>query len=215
MVDEPALMVKAVKLVQSLTSAPVSIDSSMPEALKAGLEAYEGKALVNSVTGEEEKLDTILPIVAKHGAALAAICHDDSGISNDPEVRIKVARKIIERTADHGIPSENLILDPVVMPVGADITSCRAVFEVIRRAHDELEVNTICGASNVSFGLPERRRLNASFLAMMIGFGLTAAIVNPHHEEVMSAITSAETLSGRDNMCMRWIKRSRSKREKT
>ena len=136
MADEPALMVRAVKLVQSLTSAPVSIDSSMPEALKAGLEAYEGKALVNSVTGEEERLGTILPIVAKHSAAVVAICHDDSGISNDPEVRIKVARKIIERAADHGIPAVDVVLDPVVMPVGADNESARAVFEVIRREHE-------------------------------------------------------------------------------
>ncbi len=170
---------------------------------------------MNSVTGEEERLGTILPIVAKHSAAVVAICHDDSGISNDPEVRIKVARKIIERAADHGIPAVDVVLDPVVMPVGADNESGRAVFEVIRREHEELGVNTVCGASNVSFGLPERRQLNASFLSMMVGCGLTAAIVNPLHEEVMSAIAGAEVLAGRDNMCMRWIKRSRSKREKT
>ncbi len=215
MADEPALMARAVQLVQSLADVPLCIDSSMPEALEAGLVAYTGKALVNSVTGEEERLETVLPIVAKYGAAVVAICHDDSGISNDPQERIKAARKIISRAADHGIAAADVVLDPVVMPIGAAPDSGRAVFEVIRCAREELGVNTICGASNVSFGLPERRQLNAAFLSMMVGYGLTAGIVNPLHEEVMTAITGAEVLSGRDRMCKRWIKRSRAKQVST
>jgi 5-methyltetrahydrofolate--homocysteine methyltransferase len=213
MADEPALMAKVVELVQSMTSVPISIDSSMPDALEAGLAAYQGKALVNSVTGEDERLDTVLPIVAKHGAAVVAICHDDSGISNDPDKRIEAAKKIIERAADYGIPVVDVVLDPVVMPIGAAGESGRAVFEVIRRAHQELKVNTVCGASNVSFGLPDRRQLNAVFLSMMVGYGLTAAIVNPLHDEVMAAISGAEVLTGQDRMCKRWIKRSRTRQE--
>ena len=213
MADEPALMAKVVELVQSVTSVPISIDSSMPDALEAGLAAYQGKALVNSVTGEDERLDTVLPIVAKHGAAVVAICHDDSGISNDPDKRIEAAKKIIERAADYGIPVVDVVLDPVVMPIGAAGESGRAVFEVIRRAHQELRVNTVCGASNVSFGLPDRRQLNAVFLSMMVGYGLTAAIVNPLHDEVMAAVSGAEVLTGQDRMCKRWIKRSRTRQE--
>ena len=213
MADEPALMAKVVELVQSMTSVPISIDSSMPDALEAGLAAYQGKALVNSVTGEDERLDTVLPIVAKHGAAVVAICHDDSGISNDPDKRIEAAKKIIERAADYGIPVVDVVLDPVVMPIGAAGESGRAVFEVIRRAHQELRVNTVCGASNVSFGLPDRRQLNAVFLSMMVGYGLTAAIVNPLHDEVMAAVSGAEVLTGQDRMCKRWIKRSRTRQE--
>jgi len=213
MADEPALMAKVIELVQSMTSVPISIDSSMPDALEAGLAAYQGKALVNSVTGEDERLDTVLPIVAKHGAAVVAICHDDSGISNDPDKRIEAAKKIIERAADYGIPVVDVVLDPVVMPIGAAGESGRAVFEVIRRAHQELRVNTVCGASNVSFGLPDRRQLNAVFLSMMVGYGLTAAIVNPLHDEVMAAISGAEVLTGQDRMCKRWIKRSRTRQE--
>ena len=213
MADEPALMAKVVELVQSVTSVPISIDSSMPDALEAGLAAYQGKALVNSVTGEDERLDTVLPIVAKHGAAVVAICHDDTGISNDPDKRIEAAKKIIERAADYGIPVVDVVLDPVVMPIGAAGESGRAVFEVIRRAHQELRVNTVCGASNVSFGLPDRRQLNAVFLSMMVGYGLTAAIVNPLHDEVMAAVSGAEVLTGQDRMCKRWIKRSRTRQE--
>ena len=213
MADEPALMAKVIELVQSMTSVPISIDSSMPDALEAGLAAYQGKALVNSVTGEDERLDTVLPIVAKHGAAVVAICHDDTGISNDPDKRIEAAKKIIERAADYGIPVVDVVLDPVVMPIGAAGESGRAVFEVIRRAHQELRVNTVCGASNVSFGLPDRRQLNAVFLSMMVGYGLTAAIVNPLHDEVMAAVSGAEVLTGQDRMCKRWIKRSRTRQE--
>jgi len=209
--DEPMLMARVVEFVQSLTSAPICIDSSMPEALEAGLEVYQGKALVNSVTGEDKRLETVLPVVARHGAAVVAICHDDSGISNEPGARIKAARKIIQRAADHGIPAADVILDPLVMPIGAVNESGSAVFAVIRHAHEELGVNTVCGASNVSFGLPERRQLNAAFLSMMIGYGLTSAIVNPLHDEVMTAICGAEVLAGRDRMCKRWIKRARAR----
>ncbi len=209
MIDEAELMTRCIKLVQGLTDLPLCIDSSGVEGLTAGLEAYDGKALVNSVTGEEERLEAVLPLVKKHGAAVVAICNDESGISEDPNVRFEVAKKIVERAEDHGVARADVLVDPLVMPVGAVNLSGRSALEIVRRARSELEVNTICGASNVSFGLPNRRDLNCAFLSMLIGAGLTSAIVNPLHPEVINAITGAEVMQGLDDNCMRWIKRSR------
>ncbi len=209
MADEPKIMAEAVDLVQSLTDAPLCIDSSSVAALEAGLSVYKGKALVNSVTGEDERLEEVLPLVSKHGAAVVAISHDDEGISQDPDVRVAVARKIVERAADHGIASSDVVIDAVVMPVGADGTAGWAAITTLRRVREELGVNTVCGTSNVSFGLPERKALNATFLAMTIGAGLTAAIVNPLHDEIMIAASAAEVLMERDPKCKRWIKRAR------
>ena len=177
--DEPAIMEETVRLVQTLTDVPLSIDSSIVEALQRGLEAYQGKALVNSVTGEEERLETVLPLVKKHGAAVIGISNDETGISEDPEVRFAVAKKIVERAMDYGIPKEDVIIDPLVMPVGAMRYAGRQVFSIIRRVREELDCNTVCGASNVSFGLPNRAGLNAAFLPMLIAAGMTAAITNP------------------------------------
>jgi 5-methyltetrahydrofolate--homocysteine methyltransferase len=205
MADEPALMSKAVKLVQSLTDVPLSIDSSVVEALEAGLEAYDGKALLNSVTGEEERLEQVLPLVKKHGAAVVAICNDDSGISTDIDVRFEVARKIIERAADHGIPACDVVVDPLVMPVGAMPDAGIQVLELIRRLRTELNVNTTCGASNVSFGLPNRGGLNAAFISMAIGAGLTSAITNPLEASLIQAVRGANVLSGHDAQCMNWL----------
>jgi len=157
--DEPALLAQAVRLVQSVTDVPLSIDSSVFEALQAGLEAYQGKALLNSVTGEEERLERVLPLVKKHGAAVVVICNDDSGISTDINVRFEVARKIVNRAADYGIPACDVVVDPLVMPVGAMADATVQVLELIRRLRSELKVNTTCGASNVSFGLPNRHGL--------------------------------------------------------
>ena len=154
--DEPALLAEAIKLVQSLTDVPLSIDSSVLEALEAGLEVYEGKALLNSVTGEEDRLERVLPLVKKHGAAVVAICNDDTGISTDINVRFDVAKKIVKRAADYGIPSCDVVVDPLVMPVGAMADAGIQVMQLIRRLRTELKVNTTCGASNVSFGLPNR-----------------------------------------------------------
>src|SRR5512138_20604 len=152
--DEPATLAKTVQLVQSLTDLPLSIDSYIVEALEAGLSVYEGKPLVNSVTGEDEQMERVLPLVAKHGAAVVAISNDETGISEDPDVRFEVARKIVSRAADHGIPREDVVVDPLVMPIGAMGSAGRQVFRLVRRLQDELGVNSTCGASNVSFGLP-------------------------------------------------------------
>jgi len=203
--DEPALLARAVKLVQSLTDVPLSIDSSVVEALEAGLEAYQGKPLLNSVTGEEERLERVLPLVRKHGAAVVAICNDDTGISTDIDVRFAVAKKIVERAADHGIPARDVVVDPLVMPVGAMSDAGVQVFRLIRRLREELKVNTTCGASNVSFGLPNRHGLNPTFLAMAIGAGMTSAITNPLEASLLQAARGADVLMDHDPQCANWI----------
>ncbi len=207
--DEPRILAEAIRLVQSITDVPLSIDSSIVAALEAGLEAYQGKALVNSVTGEEERLESVLPLVKKYGAAVVAISNDETGISEDPDVRFEVARKIVERAEDHGIPRCDVVVDPLIMPVGALNNAGIAALRLIRRLREELKVNTTCGASNVSFGLPNRNGLNAAFLSMAIGAGLTSAITNPLHEEVIAATMGADVMMGHDPDCARWIRRFR------
>jgi 5-methyltetrahydrofolate--homocysteine methyltransferase len=206
--DEPALLARVVELVQSVTDTPLSIDSSIVEALEAGLAVYEGKALVNSVTGEDEQMERVLPLVARHGAAVVAISNDETGISEDPDVRFEVAARIVSRAEDHGIPREDVVVDPLVMPIGAMRTAGRQVFRLVRRLREELRVNTTCGASNVSFGLPNRPGLNASFLPMAIASGLTSAITSPLHGELMQAIRAADVLMGNDPHCAAWIARN-------
>jgi 5-methyltetrahydrofolate--homocysteine methyltransferase len=203
--DEPAILAETVKLVQSLTDLPLSIDSSIVAALEAGLDTYEGKPLVNSVTGEEERLEAVLPLVAKRGAAVVAITNDETGISEDPDVRFGIAKRIVERAADHGIPKEDIVVDPLVMPIGAMGTAGRQVFALLRRLHDELGVNSTCGASNVSFGLPSRNVLNGAFLSMAIANGLTSAITSPMHDEVREAVKAADVMMGNDRDCNAWI----------
>jgi 5-methyltetrahydrofolate--homocysteine methyltransferase len=205
--DEPAILAHTVELVQSLTDVPLSIDSSIVEALEAGLAVYRGKALVNSVTGEDEQMERVLPLVARHGAAVVAITNDETGISEDPDVRFEVARKIVMRAEDHGIAREDVVVDPLVMPIGAMGTAGRQVFSLLRRLRDELRVNTTCGASNVSFGLPNRTGLNAAFLPMAIASGLTSAITSPLHGELLQAIKAADVLMGNDPHCAAWIAR--------
>jgi 5-methyltetrahydrofolate--homocysteine methyltransferase len=202
--DEPAILAHTVKLVQSLTDLPLSIDSSIVEALESGMAVYQGKPLVNSVTGEEERLESVLPLVARYGAAVVAISNDETGISEDPDVRFEVARKIVNRAADHGIPKEDIVVDPLVMPIGAIATAGRQVFHLIRRLREELGVNTTCGASNVSFGLPNRQGLNAAFLTMAIGAGMTSAITNPLH--VADVVRAADVMMGHDRDCVTWIR---------
>ncbi|MGZ4138184.1 MAG: dihydropteroate synthase [Actinomycetota bacterium] len=203
--DEPAILAEAVKLVQSITDVPLSIDSSIVAALEAGLSVYRGKALVNSVTGEEERLESVLPLVARHGAAVVAITNDETGISEDPDVRFAVAKRIVERAADHGIGHEDVVVDPLVMPIGAMRTAGRQVFSLVRRLREELGVNTTCGASNVSFGLPNPHALSATFLSMAIASGMTSAITSPLHPEVMAAVMGADVMMGHDENCGRWI----------
>ncbi|WP_028793761.1 methyltetrahydrofolate cobalamin methyltransferase [Thalassobaculum salexigens] len=207
--DEPAILAQSIKLVQSITDVPLSIDSSIVEALEAGLAVYQGKALVNSVTGEEERLEVVLPLIKKYGAAVVAISNDETGISEDPDVRFEVAKKIVERAADFGISRADVVVDPLVMPVGALNRAGHSAMRLIRRLRDELGVNTTCGASNISFGLPNRHALNASFLSMAIGSGMTSAIMNPLHAEEMAGVMGADVMMGHDPECRRWIKRFR------
>jgi 5-methyltetrahydrofolate--homocysteine methyltransferase len=205
MADEPTLMKHVIELVQSITDVPLSIDSSIVEALASGLEAYQGKALVNSVTGEEDRLESVLPLVKKYNAAVIGISNDETGISDDPEERFTVAKKIMERALDHGIPKDDVLIDPLVMPVGAMQNAGRTVFQIIRRVRQELNCNTVCGASNVSFGLPNRPILNAACVPMLIASGMTAAITNPLENEILKAIIAADVLMGNDENCLNWI----------
>lgn len=204
--DEPAILAAAIRLVQSVTDVPLCIDSSIVEALEAGLAVYQGKALVNSVTGEDEVLERVLPLVAKYGAAVVAISNDETGISEDPDERFKVAKKIVERAADYGIPYCDVVVDPLVMPIGAVGGAAKQVMHLVRRLREELKVNTTCGASNVSFGLPNRNGINSSFLNMAIAAGMTSAITSPLHAEVMQAVRGADVMMGHDPNCAHWIK---------
>lgn len=176
---EPPLMRDLVQLVQKVVDAPLCIDSSVPEALEAGLEVCEGRPLLNSVTGEEERLEQVLPLVKKYNVPVVAISNDETGISEDPEVRFLVAKKIVERAADFGIPAHDIVVDPLVMPIGAMSTAGNQVFELVRKLRNELGVNTTCGASNISFGLPNRHGINNAFLPMAMAAGMTSAIMNP------------------------------------
>jgi 5-methyltetrahydrofolate--homocysteine methyltransferase len=207
--NEPKILAECVKLVQDAVPVPLSIDSSIVEALEAGLSVYRGKPLLNSVTGEEERLERVLPLVKKYDAAVVAISNDETGISEDPDARYAVAKKIVERAADHGIARENIIVDPLVMPVGAINDAGRKLLHLLRRLQTELKVNTTCGASNFSFGLPNRRGLGAAFLPMMISAGLTSAIMNPLHHEDIQAILGADVVMGHDSNCASWIRKYR------
>ena len=207
--DEPAILAECIQLVQALTDVPLSIDSSIVAALESGLSVYQGKALVNSVTGEEERLESVLPLVKKFNAAVVAISNDETGISENPDVRFEVARKIVERAEDHGIPREDIIVDPLVMPIGALNDAGRQVMSIVPRLREELQVNSTCRASNISFGLPNRNGLNSAFLAMAMGAGMTSAITNPLHGEVMQAVSGADVMMGHDPDCLRWIKKYR------
>ncbi|NDV51716.1 MULTISPECIES: dihydropteroate synthase [unclassified Salipiger] len=191
-VTEPPLMRQVIELVQGVVDVPLCIDSSVPGALEAGLEAAEGRPLLNSVTGEEERLERVLPLVKKYGVPVVAISNDDTGISEDPDVRFAVARKIVERAADFGIPAQDIVVDPLVMPVGAMASAGQQVFALVRRLREELGVNTTCGASNISFGLPDRHGINTAFLPMAIGAGMTSAIMNPVAMPVTQAKIAAK-----------------------
>src|SRR5215207_7285310 len=207
--DEPKILAECIKLVQNTVPVPLSIDSSIVEALEAGLAAYRGKPLVNSVTGEEERLERVLPLIKKYGAAVVAISNDETGISEDPDVRYGVAKRIVERAMDHGIPRSDVVVDPLLMPIGAMPSAGRQVFRILGRLRDELGVNSTCGASNVSFGLPNREGINGAFLTMAIASGLTSAITNPLAAEVKAAIMAADVLMGNDRDASRWIRAHR------
>jgi 5-methyltetrahydrofolate--homocysteine methyltransferase len=193
--DEVGLMGRAVRIAQELTDLPLCLDSSVIEALEAGLDAYEGKALVNSVTGEDDRLEAILPLVAKHGAAVIGLANDDE-IPMEPERRLEVATKIVSVAGDHGIPPEDVVIDPLAMPVGAEPRAVTLFVETVRLIREHLGVNTTCGASNTAFGLPRRQTLGGAFLAIAQSHGLTSAIMDAR---------SPECVDGRDEWGARWI----------
>ena len=194
---------------QSLVDVPLAIDSSIVEALEAGLEVYQGKPLLNSVTGEEERLEAVLPLVKKYGCAVVAISNDETGISEDPDVRFEVAKTIVQRAMDYGIPKEDVVVDPLVMPIGAINQAGKQAFHILRRLKEELGVNSTCGASNIGFGLPNRPGVNAAFLTMAAGAGMTSAIMNPTHESEVQAVMAADMLNGNDPDCRRWLTKFR------
>jgi 5-methyltetrahydrofolate--homocysteine methyltransferase len=210
LVDEAELLAKMLQTVQATADIPICIDSSVIEALEAGLAVYEGKALVNSVTGEDDRLEEILPLVAKHGAAVIGLANDETGIPETPQQRLEIATKIVSAAGDHGIPPEDVVIDPLAMTVGADTEAVTTTLETIRLIRDTLGVNMCLGASNVSFGLPERHVLNAAFLPMAMAAGLTSAIMNTA-EVCVQAVRGADLLLGHDAWGASWIAAHRAR----
>jgi 5-methyltetrahydrofolate--homocysteine methyltransferase len=210
LVDESELLASMLKLVQEHTDAPICIDSSVIEALEAGLAVYEGKPLVNSVTGEDDRLEEILPLVARHGAAVIGLANDETGIPETPQQRLEIATKIVKVAGDHGIPPEDVVIDPLAMTVGADTEAVTTTLKTIRLIRDELGVNMCLGASNVSFGLPERFVLNAAFLPMAMAAGLTSAIMSTA-EVCVSSVRAADLLLGHDPWGASWIAAHRAR----
>ena len=213
--DEPAIMRQAVLTVMEAVEAPLCFDSANAAALEAALSIYSGKALINSTTGEEAAMERVLPLARKYSAAVICLCNDERGLVQDPQTRLQVARKIVERAADHGLPLADLVFDPLVMTVGADSNAGQVTLETIRLLRQELGVNTTAGASNVSFGLPDRPALNAAFMAMAMAQGLTAAITNPLEPAVRTAILAADLLLGHDAYSSKWIKDFRKRAKAT
>jgi 5-methyltetrahydrofolate--homocysteine methyltransferase len=210
--DEAQLMERAVKLIQELTGLPLCIDSSIVEVLAAGLAAYQGKALVNSVTAEDERLDAILPLVARYGAAVIGLPNDEAEIPEDPRRRVDLARKIIDvATSRYEIPIEDIVIDPLAMPIGADTGHAIRTLETIAALREEFGVNTTLGASNVSFGMPERHALGAAFLPMAISHGLTSAIMDARSPEIVRAVKAADLLLDRDPWGTAWIAAHRAR----
>jgi 5-methyltetrahydrofolate--homocysteine methyltransferase len=210
--DEAEMLANVVRAVGEVVDVPLCIDSSTPEVLEAVLPIAPGKPLVNSVTAEDASLERLLPLVARHGAAVIGMANDEEGISMEPDVRFKAASKVVEAAERHGIPRADVIIDPLCMPIGAEPRATTAMIDTIRRIRDELGVNVSCGASNISFGLPDRQRIDATFLALMIGAGMNAAITNPLHEPVRKAVTAADVLLARDPSAAAWIAAHRAER---
>jgi 5-methyltetrahydrofolate--homocysteine methyltransferase len=210
--DEAELMVQAVRLVQAACDLPLCLDSSIVEVLEAGLAAYEGKALVNSVTAEDERLDAILPLVKRHGAAVIALPNDENEIPENPHARLELTRKIVDvATGRYGIPAEDIVIDPLAMPVGADTTMVLRTLETIALIHDELGLNMTLGASNVSFGMPDRASIGAAFLPMAIRSGLTSAIMDARSAELVRSVKAADLLLDRDPWGAAWIAAHRAR----
>jgi 5-methyltetrahydrofolate--homocysteine methyltransferase len=210
--DEADLLVRAIKLVQQRTDLPICIDSSVIEALEAGLAAYEGRALVNSVTAEDERLEQILPLVKKHDAAVIALPNDADEIPMEADKRLELVGKIVEvATKEYGIAIEDIVIDPLAMPIGADTTVVQTTLTTIRRIRDEYGINMTCGASNVSFGMPSRHALGAAFLPMAMTAGLTSAIMDVRTPQIVEAVKAADLLLGHDEWGMAWIAAHRAR----
>ncbi len=211
--DESELLVNAIRTVQEVTDAPISIDSSVMEALEAALAVYQGKPLINSVTGEDERLERILPLVKKYGAAVIGMANDETGISNDPEYRLEVAIKIVKAAEQYGIPREDVIIDPLALTIAADPQAVQITLQTMRMIRDELGVNMICGAGNISFGLPERAPLTAAYLSMAMVNGLTCAITDATNPVIMQAVKASDVLLGKDEYAVSWIAEFRAKQK--
>jgi 5-methyltetrahydrofolate--homocysteine methyltransferase len=211
--DEVAMLSQVVKIVNDLVDVPICIDSSTPEALEAAVPLAGGKVLINSVTAEQHSMDRLLPLVAEHGAAVIGMANDEDGISMDPDVRFAAAAKVVENAERHGIAREDVIVDPLAMPIGAAPDAATAMVRTIQRIREELGVNLSCGASNISFGMPDRHEIDAAFLTLMIASGMNTAITNPLHRPVKKAILAADLLLGHDGYGAEWIKDHRAELE--
>ena len=211
-VDDEALLPETVKAIQAAYDIPLCLDSPNPKALEAALKAVEGKALINSVNGEEKSLQAILPLVKEHGAAVIGLVMDDDGITQDPEKRFQIAEKILNRAIQTGIPQEDVVIDPLAMAVSADPNACMVTLETIKLVHDRLGLNITQGASNISFGLPNRPFLNQTFMSMAITKGLDGAIINPLDKKMMANIIAAEALNGKDDFCMKYLTAHRAEK---
>ena len=211
-VDEPEMLAKAVRLIQSITDLPLCIDSSVVEALEAGLAAYEGKALVNSITAEDERMELILPLVKKYGAAVIALPNDEFEIPDEPERRLMLVDHIVQSATDkYGIPIEDIVIDPLAMPIGADSTMFVRTLETIQLIKEKYDLNTTLGASNVSFGMPDRHTLNSVFIPMAMQSGLTSAIIDSRTELIVNAVRAADLMKGNDEWGANWIAAHRAK----
>lgn len=209
--DEADLLQRMLQMVMEVTDVPLCIDTADPEALEAALSAYEGKALVNSVNGEERSLSSVLPLVQEHGAAVIGLCMDDDGIPETAEARLAVAGKIIERAGQLGIEPHDVIIDPLALTMGADSSAGRIALNTIEMVVEEFGVNVTMGASNISFGMPDRKYINSTFIAMAIHAGLTCPITNPLVTEIQTAVLAADLSMGRDDYGMNWIKAYRAR----
>jgi 5-methyltetrahydrofolate--homocysteine methyltransferase len=210
--DEPALLKQVMQIVMETTDAPLCIDTADPHALEAALSIYDGKALVNSVNGEEKSLSSVLPLVKEHGAAVIGLCMDDDGIPETPEQRFAVAAKIIERAGKLGIAPENVVIDPLALTMGADSNAGKIALDTIELVVKEFGVNVTMGASNISFGMPDRKYINATFIALAIYAGMTCPITNPLVREISTAVLATDLSLGRDEFGMNWIKAYRKRK---